>query len=98
MKLITNAVAKGYYEENGSLSNYIYIYYIDKEAKNKTINTDLPLEYYPDFDHNQDHKVYVDDDDRILIKCIADMIDTPFKLTDITKLNFLPEYDYDDYA
>ena len=101
MKLLTNANAKGDIKDSDNPVApppfiMLYVKYKDNSVK---FNTYLSFEDYPDFDATKDHKVYVDDNDKVLIKCTADLLDTSLKMSDIISAmpGFIPEYKYDEY-
>ena len=61
------------------------------------INTGLAFEDYPDFEPKP-HKVYVDENDKILIKCNLDLLDTPIRASMVIGQGVKPEYKYDEYV
>ena len=43
-------------------------------------------------------RVYVDENDKILIKCNLDLLDTPIRASMVIGQGIKPEYKYDEYV
>ena len=94
MKLLTNVSA--IIESDNPESTIL----LKADNNSKTINTYLMLEDYPDFDTTQSHKVYMDDKNKVLIKCSGDLLDPGIDLSVLMSnfVDFKPAYKYDEYV
>ena len=92
LKLMTNA--KAVEDTDHSKMPFIMLTFTDSDL---VINTGLALEDYPDFEPKP-HKVYVDENDKILIKCNLDLLDTPITASMVIGQGIKPEYKYDEYV